>query len=226
MRSCFSWVSKESGFLRVNTLLVKMLWCLLKWQQKCWRRLLRAPWTAWRSNQSVLREINPEYSLEGLTLKLQYFGHLMRRADSLQKTPMLGKIGSRGEEGVRDEMARWHHGAMEMNLSKLWEMVRDKEAWRATAHGVTKSQAWLSNWTTTVNITAQAAAEFKRIDSNFERSSTLGENAIQQSCTLQRNHLRREESVDGSKLHSCLILRNCRSHPSLQQPPPWSVSSH
>ena len=101
---------------------------------------MRIPWTAWRSNQSILKEINPEYSLEGLTLKLQYFGHLMRRADSLQKTPMLGKIGSRGEEGVRDEMARWHHGAMEMNLSKLQEIVKDRGAWYAAVHGVAKSQ--------------------------------------------------------------------------------------
>jgi len=101
MTSCFLWVSKESGFLRSNILLVNMLWSLLKWQQKCWRKLLRVPWTAWRSNQSALRKINPEYSLEGLTLKLQYFGHLMWRADSLEKTPMLGKIGSRRRRGCQ-----------------------------------------------------------------------------------------------------------------------------
>ena len=118
----------------------------------CWRRLLRVPWTARRSNQSILKEINSEYSLEGLALKLnlQYFGHLMQRADSLEKTLMLGMI-----EGKRRR--RWHRvrwldsitDSLDLNWSKLWVIVEDRGAW-FVVHGVTKSWTWLSNWKITV----------------------------------------------------------------------------
>ena len=150
MYGCESWTVKKAERWRIDA-----------FELLCWRRLLRVPWTAGRSNQSILKEISPEYSLEGLMLKLklQYFGYLKQITDSFENTLMLGKIESKRRRGR--QRIRWLDSitdSIDMNLSKLWETVKDWEAWCTTVHGVSKSQTQVSNWKTTTSLEERAVS--------------------------------------------------------------------
>ena len=143
MYGCESWTVKKAEYRRIDA-----------FELLCWRRLLRVPWTARRSNQSIIKEISPRCSLEGLMLKLKfhYFGHFMQRVDSLEKTLILGGIGGRRRRGWQDEMAGWHHWPSGHESEQTREIMKERVASCATVHGIAKSRTWLSDWTTTQSL--------------------------------------------------------------------------